>query len=265
MATEFIKTLDINYRVELVELHTKLDQTDKNSKNFLHVYLQANPNEFEEEIGLIRVSMRKLRLSVKADGFFIDPSSKYNPKIISTNISFKQDEEIVTSGSIEAGAEMSAKAEFSLDKGPLAFTHEAKGNAKASTSGSQTVKRTLVAEHYPVRSLTGNVWDISMPNEAPLEGTFLQNVQICTLEPKEGANRRAVETLVEARQRDIDISLDEASGFLDKIRESRQIKSLKLNNNKEKLIKIAFSKSISGEGNDYKGIIAVSRSVISDE
>jgi len=264
MAGELIRTQNTNYRSEVVELGTKLESCEETSQLALHVFLQVNSEEFEEDVGLIKVSFRRLRLSVKPSGLSVDPETRYGSKIIPEMISSTRDEEVVRSNSLDTTATISSKAEVSLEKPAMKLGLESTGSARMASTGSQTIRQTSTRDHFPVRSLTGNAWDISMPDNAPLEGTFLSGVQLCVLSANQGANRQVVETVVEAKQRDMDISLD-PSGIMGRLRETFPGKAVGLSNTKEKLIKIAFAKSFSALQGDYKGVVVISKSVISDE
>jgi hypothetical protein len=133
-----------------------------------------------------------------------------------------------------------------------------KAGAGTSVSGSSEAGTDLkyddCYEHLRVRALPNLRWEVSEPDNSPLDGTYLEGDDLIRLQKADRANRASFRAFVTVKQRDIDIKqihLDNASvSFFSR-----------LDKNQRRLLDIFIAKSLSSAlnwGKKYRGEIKLS-------
>lgn len=97
-----------------------------------------------------------------------------------------------------------------------------------------------------------DTWEVTEPDGKPLDGTYLDNTDLCEFLLRAGANRAGVQSSVEIKQKDLDFDY-------------RRSPLSFINPNKKKLLGILLAKSLTNEGGEYKGKIVLSNTEIEHE
>lgn len=131
---------------------------------------------------------------------------------------------------------------------------EAGGSADGGRSSERQTETKDDSHHLRVRALPNLRWEVSEPNEDPLDGTYLENDDLLRLQTNPNSNRSKFSARVAVKQRHLLIKQiirdQESSWFFSRA-----------NNNQRRLLDIFIAKSLSSGLNwreTYKGEIILS-------
>jgi len=230
---------------ELMDLRARIDHASGSKDEAgLSVELRIGSADLEDDQGelLARVSVKKAILSVDCDGMDIAPGERHGEPVKEggpvTKHQIRSEAISTVQGGLDANLVASSK-EGASGAGAL------KAGASREIKTSRTRESSYEEQVSFVRALGGDRWEISEPDETPLEGTYLNDKRICSVVPSKGANRQVVKVTTEVKQRDLDF--DHSHKFFRGLTATHS-----------RLAKIVIAKAINGGGSEYRGKVILS-------
>lgn len=203
------------------------------------------------------ITISKATISINTEGLEPKPGTRYGepkkkntvPITKTTQQKNNKKTDYLLSGGMKAG----------LDS---AIPHLA-GNASKSGSTEQNscIETAETTEHLRVRALPNLRWEVSEPKDDPLDGTYLENDTLLSMNRLSGANRTSFTATVTVKQRHLQIRQI--------IQDDISIKFFnRLSTNQRRLLDIFIAKSLSSALNwkqSYRGEIILSEHKCEDE
>ncbi|TPI63949.1 hypothetical protein FJ417_03335 [Mesorhizobium sp. B3-1-7] len=247
---------------QLVELKTKLvPDDDQGSANTLLVELRANPEEIEDKIGTISVSIKEATLVLTLHGLDIVSKSRLGQPTTGAPVHRELQRETTITTAHSTADEGKAGLSVGIS------TEGPKAELKVGIGSSENMSASLIRreteiireEFHPVRAISGDRWKVTMKDGGALDATFLDGDPLCRTTSVKGANLLGVESEVIVKQKHLDVKLDRDPSWLS-LRFPRTT-------NQQKIMKVLIAKSLhekSGTG-DFDGELTFSRSSVFDE
>tara|TARA_B100000378_G_scaffold275657_1_gene272114 strand:+ start:321 stop:1088 length:768 start_codon:yes stop_codon:yes gene_type:complete len=254
-----MKTTNKNVLPEIVELKSYLSASSENNDELeLRVEFGAFSDDIEIDQDIINVGISRINISLDFEGFDIVPASKYAMELVEDRR--EQEVEVTRSSGVEVISNVKKGAGGEIKIGPLDYgggigLH--RENMKLQKQNMvQSERETYKSSTRSVMAIGNDQWKITDPAGGSLNGTYMNDISLCRMrDSRSSSNRRAVALTAYSRQRDIDINFHRDGIFS------------KLSNNKNKILKILITKSLSKIDRDrlYDGHVVFSQSNISDE
>jgi hypothetical protein len=242
---------DQNAIDELVELLLRVSgDSDKLDEYEIRVDLRIANADLDGTDGLaFNVALKKARLSLDLGGLDVAPGTRFGEPTKSNEVVIKQKtatEKVVTNEA-KAGLNASVSASTTNVQAGVGL----KGGTKHSTKGKSVSSSTSSenATHLRVKARGGNNWEVSEPNAAALDASYLSDNVLCRVVATRGANSRTVELCAYAKQKDLILTVTNGGS-----------KIPFLSTNHEKMLKILIGKALSALGSQYAGTITFSKS-----
>lgn len=233
----------------LIEV-TRPNQTDQ--KLTIFADLRIAPAEIHEDPICFLVKVKRLILNFDGDGLRIASGSRFGE--------MTKQNTIETKTVLFANSKSSKEGDVKLNVDREKIGHGDLLAIRAVGSRNYDIEtREEVTERQPrlrMRTLPNSRWELREPQDAPLDGTYLEHELLCSVEPSTGSNRRALQIRIICHQSDLE--LVPMGGLLDRVSITKQ-----------RMAAIVVAKSISNteksNSGNYRGKIVIAQSEYCDE